>query len=62
MDVQKVGMQDAELDMARHSGQMQSGMVRRIFNSIVMFQSSYTLEKPKRSIDREAQRYLPLCE
>jgi len=56
------GMRDAELDMARQSGRMHPGKVRRIFNSLVLFQSSYTLEKPKRSIDREAQRYLPLCE
>jgi hypothetical protein len=56
------GMRDAELDMARQNRRMHPGKVRRIFNSLVMFQSSYTLATPRRSIDSEAQRYSPLCE
>ena len=56
------GVREAELDMARRNARMQAGVVRRIFGSILLYQSSYTLQKPRRAIDRETQRYAPLCE
>jgi hypothetical protein len=56
------GVREAELDMARQSARMNLGVVRRIFTSILLYQSRYTLQKPRRAIDREAQRYAPLCE
>jgi hypothetical protein len=55
-------MHDSELDKMRSGGAMYPGKVRRIFNSLLTFQSSYTLQTPRRAIDREAQQYSPLCE
>jgi hypothetical protein len=55
-------MQDCELDMRRQRAQMHPGKVRRIFNSLLTFQSGYTLQTPRRAIDREAQQYSPLCD
>jgi hypothetical protein len=56
------GMQDSELDMMRQRVRVHPGKVRRIFISLLMFQSSYTLQTPRRAIDREAQQYSPLCD
>jgi len=56
------GVREAELDMARQGVRINAGVVRRLFTSILLYQSSYTLQKPRRAIDSEAQRYAPLCE
>lgn len=58
----QTGMQDSELDMMRQRVRVHPGKVRRIFTSLVTFQSSNMLQTPRRAIDRETQQYSPLCE
>lgn len=55
-------LRDSELDMMRQGVRLHPGKVRRIFSSLLMFQSSYMLQTPRRAIDREAQQYSPLCD
>jgi hypothetical protein len=58
----QVGRPNSELDMKRQMERNNPGIVRRFCSAVLTFQSSYTLQTPRRSIDREAQQYSPLCE